>query len=274
VPARRLPLAGLLGLVLAVGGVLLIAQRGRGVQWRALEPGLEFATLHGEPYCRRGSAAIAALRVDPRRYRLEVRHYSDEPEGQPLDVVEWRRRSGAIAAFNAGQYYPDYTYMGLLVSGGRVISSRRHPEYQAALVAEPARRGAEARVLDLSRERLEPGDWGEVAQSFMLFDRDGALRVRRGERVANRTVVGEDRHGRILVVTTEGGYRLWELAELLRDGPLGMRHAMSMDGGSEAKLCVSASDFHYASFGPWNGEDAPPAGAGAALPTVITVTPR
>jgi uncharacterized protein YigE (DUF2233 family) len=246
------------------------------VQWRSLEPGLDFGTLRGEPFCRRGSAAIAVLRVDPRRYRLNVQHSSTESGRQPLDVLEWRRRTDALAVVNAGQYYPDFSYMGLLVSGGRVVSPKRHPNYQAAFVAEPSRGKEAARVLDLSSERIDlrEGDWDEVAQSFMLFDRQGALRVRKTDRVANRTVVGEDPHGRVLVIVTVGGYKLWELAQLLQDGPLQISHAMCMDGGAESKLCVRTDRLTYASFGPWDGGNGTPAGAAVPLPSVITVSRR
>lgn len=272
----RVSLTALLLVIVAIAGAVVATQQVRGLRWRTLEPGLDFATLRGEPYCRRGSAAIAVLRVDPRRFRLNVRHYSLEST-EPLDVLEWRRRTEALAVVNAGQYYPDLSYMGLLVSGGRVVSSRRHPDYQAAFVAEPRRGRDAARVLDLADERneLREGEWGEVAQSFMLFDRKGALRVRKTDRVANRTILGEDPHGRVLVIVTEGGYKLWELAELLREGPLDVSHAMCMDGGAESKLAVRSDAFAYASFGPWDGSDAAePAGAGVPLPSVITVSKR
>jgi exopolysaccharide biosynthesis protein len=267
----------MLFVTLAVVVAVIATQRARGVQWRSLEPGLEFTTIRGEPFCRRGSADIAVLRMDPRRFRIGVRHYSSETGGEPLGILEWRRRSQALAVFNAGQYYPDLQYMGLLVSDGSVISRRRHPEYQAALVSEPVSGPADARVLDLTVDRIDLREpqWREVAQSFMLFDRNGELRVRKTDRVANRTIVGEDASGRVLVVTTEGGYKLWELAQLLQASALGLNHAMCMDGGAEAKLCVRAGQFSYASFGPWNGDDRASApGAGVLLPAVITVKRR
>ncbi|HEV2104854.1 MAG TPA: phosphodiester glycosidase family protein [Candidatus Eisenbacteria bacterium] len=207
----------------------------RALHWRELRPGLEFATLRGEPWCRRGSSAIALLRVDPARERVRVRHFSLEHPGGPLSVVEWQARTGADAVFNAGQYYPDWSYMGLLVSGGRVVSDRPHPGFLAALVADPRtlppdRAGPEpapdpaagaAAVLDLARTPLDPDSlrWREVAQSFMLLDDRGALRTRRSERVANRTLVAQDRRGRLVVLVTEGGYTLADLAELLRRAP-------------------------------------------------------
>ena len=88
-PFQRLPLLGLLILTIAVVGAVLVTQRVRGPQWRALEPGLEFTTIHGGPYCRRGSANIAVLRVDPRRFRIGVRHFSTGTGETPPGALDW-----------------------------------------------------------------------------------------------------------------------------------------------------------------------------------------
>lgn len=269
------PVARVSALVAVVVGAFLIGQRTGGPRWRELVPGVEFATLRGEPFCRSGSTTIAALRLDPARVRLRVRHYSGEPERRPLGIVEWQRRSGALATFNAGQYYGDYSYMGLLSGGGRLISRREHPTYRAALVAGPRDGGARARVIDLSRERLDADSlgWAEVAQSFMLFDRAGTVRVRNSDLVANRTAVAEDRRGRLVVLTSEGGYTLHDFAQLLQRSPLDLALAMAMDGGREAEMLVSAGSFRYASFGQWEPGGAPP-DPPVPLPAVITVEAR
>jgi hypothetical protein len=283
-PRPHLPVARTAAVLgLAVAAVLIVQHR-PGPRWRTLRPGAEFATFRGGAYCRSGSAEVAVLRLDPARVRLRVRHFSLLPADQPPGIVEWQHRTGAFAVFNAGQYYEDWSYMGLLVSDGRVVSDEMHPGYKAALVAAPARPdppapGAHpapaARVLDLEREPLDPHApaWREVAQSFMLFDHQGEVRVRKSERIANRTVVGEDRRGRLLVITSEGGYTLWDFALLLKSAPLDLSHAMCMDGGYEAELCIATAEFRYASFGHWDGgegpEDSP--GAHTPLPAVVTV---
>ena len=279
----RIPVGRLSALAAVVAGAFVLFTTTTGPRFREVKAGVEFATLRGDPYCRRGSSDIAVLRIDPRRVKIGVRHYSREPAGRPMSVVEWQRATGAVAVFNAGQYYPDYSYMGLLVSGGRTVSRRLHAKFQAALVASPhprrgekaADHGPMARVLDLQEESLDPRapGWKEVAQSFMLFDRLGTIRTRKSTQVANRTAVAEDRHGRIVVITSEGAYTVWEFATLLKDWPLQLTHAMSMDGGLEAELCVATEEFRYATFGHWpDGVETPDApGAQVRLPAVVTV---
>ncbi len=151
---RHVPVGRLAVIAALVVGAWAVGHRAGGLRWRALSPGVEFAMLRGEPFCRRGSSGVALLRLDPARVRLEVRHYTLEPDHMPLTIVEWLRRSGALAVFNAGQYYPDLSYMGLLVCDGRVVSDRIHPRFRAALVAVSGRRESAARA---DRRRLDEG---------------------------------------------------------------------------------------------------------------------
>jgi hypothetical protein len=274
VAARYIPVGRIAAALALAVGVWAIARGTGQPHWRTLAPGIEFALLRGEPFCRHGPTDVALLRVDPAHADLKVFHYAHEGQTLPLTALEWQRRLGALAVFNAGQYYPDLSYMGLLVSGGVVVSKRVHPGFHAALVAAPTQGRPAARVLDLENQSLDGalGEWREIAQSFMLFDERGRLRVRKTDLVANRTVVAQDRRGRLVVATSEGAYTLWEFAELLRRAPLGLALAMSMDGGQEAELCVSAGSFHYASFGHWSGTSDPQ--EAVPLPAVIAVTPR
>jgi uncharacterized protein YigE (DUF2233 family) len=264
-----------IAIALLAFSLLTMARRGSRPRWTTLREGVEFAMLRGDPYCRLGSSEIAVLRIDPARVRVRVLHYTRQPEHAPLSIVEWQRRTGALAVFNAGQYYPDLSYMGVLISDGEMVSARLHPGFKAALVASPSDGRRAARVLDLDREPLDlrAPAWRDVAQSFMLFDRDGHARIRKTDQVANRTVVGEDGAGRLVIVTSEGGYTLWDFSHLLQSATLGLTHAMAMDGGYEAELCVSSGPFHYASFGQWKGigDDADAPGARVPLPAVIAV---
>ena len=264
----------ILPFVVAIAGYALW-QNSRALHWRTLAPGIEFATLRGEPYCRMGSTAIGVLRCETTRIKLRVRHWSQLDVDRPPGLVDWQYRTRALAVFNAGQFYPDWAYMGLLVAGGDTISAKAHAGFQALLVGDHAGHGG-AQVIDLScvhADSLARG-WREVAQSFMLFDSSGA-RVRRSAHIARRTVVAEDAQGHLLVLVSEGGYTLAEFAELLMRSRLQITHALSMDGGLESELVIEEGTFRYASFGDWrDGRDPEAPGARAPLPAVITLEAR
>jgi hypothetical protein len=218
--------------------------------------------------------------VDPERFRFQVRHYVREDAEGPLTLWEWLDRAPALALFNAGQYYPDYSYMGLLVLGGRPVRSTLHHSFQAIFAAEPVDdRPPRARILDLVWDPFDPRRPGyrQLAQSFMLLDRSGSIRVQRTQNVANRTVVAEDYEGRIWVFVTQGGYTLWELGQLLQSSPFPILQAMSMDGGEEAQMVVRVGSFLYDSMGSWDPggmSGRPGPRSRRPLPTVIGILSR
>jgi hypothetical protein len=220
------------------------------------------------------------LIADPERVRFRVFHYRQEGDPHPPGIGEWVDRTGASALFNAGQYYPDYSYMGLLILDGRPVRTRLHPLFRALFVAEPlGASGPKARVLDLTLDPFESTSPGylQVAQSFMLLDRSGEIRVQKTANVANRTVVAEGTDGRIFVFVTRGGYTLWELGELLRSGPFPLRQAMSMDGGEESQLVVRVPGFQYdggETAVPGESAERPVPRWRRPLPTVIGIFPR
>ena len=270
----RVPIGRIAALLAVVVAGIVLARGTREPRFRGLARGVEFASLRGDRYCRQGSPEIAVVRLDPSQVGVHVHHYSLEAP-RPLDILEWQRRTGALTVVNAGQYYPDWSYMGFLVCGGRLVSSRPHPTFKAALVAGTEHGRRAARVLDLARDPVDPERpaWREVAQSFMLFDEGGTVRVKKTSQIAARTIVGEDHEHRLVVITTEGSYTLYDLALLLKGSPLRLTHAMSMDGGGEAQMCVRAGAFHYASFGHWE-PDASNQSLRAdlvPLPAVVTV---
>lgn len=260
-----------------------------GVAWRQLAPGLEFARWPiprydsgaGQGYCRMGEPYVAVLRIEPNRWRFEVLHYSlNGEDAEPLTIEKWREQTSASAVFNAGQYYPDFSYMGLLLNGDQEFGARLHPQWQALFVAEPGHKSARrARVIDLKYDRFRLGatPYTQIAQSFMLFDQSGRKRVKKGDWVANRTAVAEDRRSRILVFTTEGGLTIWDFARLLQNSGLNLVKAMSMDGGYESELAVHTRDFDYVSYGQWETNDYGDLslpGIRMPLPAVIAAYPR
>lgn len=216
---------------------------------------------------------ILVLRVDPVFFGFRVFNFRAEGESQPIGVQEWMVKTGAIAVFNAGQYYPDWSYMGFLLSQGKTIKGKLHPLFQAMFVAEPVNKGFPlAGILDLSMDEFDPLAPGylEAAQSFMLLDRQGNIRVRNSKKMAKRTIVAEQTDGKILVILTKWACSLWELANWILEGPFAVRQAMSMDGGEEAQLAVRAGGFIY----PQELADIQQAQWEKPLPTVIGIFPR
>ena len=187
-------------------------------------------------------APLVAVDIDPDRYRFTVHYYQQEGFSDPLDIHQWQEQTGHDFVFNAGLFRENYAYLGLLYGNGRSLGSKRHPTWLGLFVAEPVEdRSRRARVLDLTfdtfDERQPP--YREVAQSLMLLDRTGKVRVRQTGKRAHQTLVAEQGNGHLLILKTTEVVSLHALGECLRDAFPSLRQVMAMDGGSSSDVAVS-----------------------------------
>jgi uncharacterized protein YigE (DUF2233 family) len=241
----------LLAASLAFAGMLMCqaSAEAAGPEWRELRPGLRFGLLDGSQYVRVGEPWVAVLEVDPARYSFKV--LAAEGGDSGFSAGQWRRQSKALAVVNAGQHTPEKKYLGLLMHQGKA-KSRLVTHLKALFLAEPQDKAMpQARVLDLRYTAFDPrqNPYQEAAQSLMLLDRLGEIRVRKSPKLAHRTAVAESESGRIVIIVTEGGYTLWEFAKFVSESGLKLHEVMSMDGGKEAQLDILVDGFRYRQYG-------------------------
>ena len=189
-------------------------------------------------------APLIAIEIDPNRYRFAVHYYQQDGLTDPLDIRQWQERTGHDLVFNAGLFRENYAYLGLLYGNGLSLGSKRHTSWQGLFVAEPAAdHSRRARVLDLTFDTFdeEQVPYREVAQSLMLLDRTGEIRVRQTGKRAHQTLVAEQDNGHLLVLKTTEVVSLHALGECLRDAFPSLRQVMAMDGGSSSDVAVSPS---------------------------------
>ena len=187
-------------------------------------------------------APLVAVDIDPDRYRFTVHYYQQEGFSDPLDIHQWQEQTGHDFVFNAGLFRENYAYLGLLYGNGRSLGSKRHPTWLGLFVAEPVEdRSRRARVLDLTFDTFDERQpsYREVAQSLMLLDRTGKVRVRQTGKRAHQTLVAEQGNGHLLILKTTEVVSLHALGECLRDAFPSLRQVMAMDGGSSSDVAVS-----------------------------------
>jgi uncharacterized protein YigE (DUF2233 family) len=189
-------------------------------------------------------APLVAVEIDPDRYRFSVHYYQEDGFSDPLDIRQWQEQTGHDLVFNAGLFRENYAYLGLLYGNGRSLGSKRHATWLGLFVAEPADdRSRRARVLDLSLDTFDEQrvPYREVAQSLMLLDRTGKVRVRQTGKRAHQTLVAEQSNGHLLVLKTTEVVSLYAIGECLRKAFPSLRQVMAMDGGSSSDIAVSPS---------------------------------
>ncbi len=246
-------------------------------QWDTLQEGLVITIWQPNSACQ-DVPPLLMVSIDPERFRFAVYQYQDEGLPSPLTIQEWQQHTGMPLLFNAGLFREDFSYLGLLVKGGRLLAGKRHHAWQGLFVAEPVEPGVrKARVLDLAVDPFheEHPVYREAAQSLMLFDRTGKPRVRVSAKRAYQTVVAEDAEGRILVIRPTDVVSLYGLAQCLRTGIPSLRHAMAMDGGSSSDLLLSSDLIRRAGGSlPWQPHVDGTATRHIPLPAVIGVAHR
>ena len=250
------------------------------VPWERLTAGIQVTYWNPAEVCPQVPAMLI-LQIDPERFRFSIHYFRDERLPAPLSIHEWQQRTDAYLVFNAGLFREDYSYLGLLLKEGRSLGGKKHHSWQGLFAAEPIdSKLKKARVLDLAFEGFteDAPAYREAAQSLMLIDRTGKLRVRDSGKRAYQTIVAEDDRGAILIVKTADLVSLHDLAECLHQQMPSIQQAMAMDGGSSSDIIASPDLLRAApdatvptGWRPWLDGNK---GVHIGLPAVIGISPR
>lgn len=248
--------------------------------WDPVAEGLSVTLWTPQAPCQNVPPLIA-FDIDPARYRFSVHHYQREGLSVPPDIHQWQKQTGHDLVFNAGLFREDYSYLGLLYANGHPIGSKRHATWMGLFVAEPVSSAArQARVLDLAVDAFEERQpaYQEAAQSLMLLDRTGKVRVRQTGKRAQQTILGELGNGHMLLLKSTDVVSLHAVGQCIRDAFPAVRQAMAMDGGSSSDVALSAAIRQTTSPAsgphPWLPLLGDGSTAHIGLPAVIGISPR
>ncbi len=212
--------------------------------WQTIGPGFEVADL---PALANGKEVdhIYLARIDPAQFRFVVRNGSDGDK----DLDRWMAQLGAALVVN-GSYFsrfggPDTPFL----TDGTLLGPKDYDAKAGAFVASPMFTG----IRNLAHE-----DWTTAFQgadnamvSYPLLVRDGTSGVAHPSRwLANRSFVGQDGAGRIIIgTTTDAFFSLDRLARFLLDAPLGLTMALNLDGGPVACQGISLNGYERKTYG-------------------------
>jgi hypothetical protein len=216
-------------------------------EWRLVAKGFEVAEL--PVFAERSMVdQILLARIDPALYRFQVHN---APAGN-RDLGNWMKETGAVLVINGSYYASRGTPDTPIMSQGRLLGVREYTSRHGAFVAS----ASSAAVVDLSQQ-----DWRKafavatdaLVSYPLLIAADGTTRVKGDARwLANRSFIGQDEAGRIVVgTTTDAFFSLERLAAFLQRAALGLKLALNLDGGPVACQGISIGDFHRDFCGQW-----------------------
>lgn len=221
--------------------------------WQALAPGLDVRSYQ-PPDNPMGQLRV--VRIDPNRYEFRAHYRPDAP----LYLAGWRDElPGAVAFINANFFSPDNTILGLLVADGAVFGQSYRDRGGTFLV-----QNGQPRIRSNIAEPYAGEPIEQAVQAFPMLVLNGQATFFQRDRIARRTIVAQDRQGRILfMVTPLVGLPLADLSAWLTTTDMNIIHALNLDGGGSTLLFAAAPDGRserLTSFDP--------------VPAVLAVYPR
>jgi hypothetical protein len=216
------------------------------LEWRMIRDGFEAGELAA---IADGSEVdrIFLARIDAAKFRFEVRN---EASGD-FNLDTWMNRLGAAAIINGSYFSHKGTPATPVLSAGMPLGPSAYDARAGAFVASAAFTG----IRDLAQQSWQDAFKGarDAMVSYpLLVSEDGASRVVASQWLANRSFVGQDQDGNIILGTTaDGFFTLDRLAAFLRQAPLGLKLALNLDGGPIACQGISLDGFERRVCGKW-----------------------
>lgn len=228
--------------------------------WQSIRTGLEQRTIRRFAEKGKQIEQLYLLRVDPTYYRFDIAY---QPKN-PLTLAEWQAETGALIILNGGYYRQEgetFIPTGLTIINGQPLGVSYADFAGMFTVTE---NGPQLRWL--AQAPYNPAESIMAAlQSFPLLVKPGgelgfSEQYEDGVK-ARRTVIGQDRAGRILLlVAAQGDFTLHQLSLYLSNSDLGLDIALNLDGGASSGLLLADSAQGVTAL--------------SRLPIVITVYPR
>jgi len=213
--------------------------------WQPLQPGVELRQVNvetGAPSAASETNAperLTVVRLDPAVVRFRV-HYDP---AIPLTVSEWAEKLRPLLIVNGGYFTPENETVGLLIGDGRAWGAS-YGDF-AGMFAVTVE--GEASVRWFGDRPYDPDEpLQEAVQSFPVLVKPGGVMGFPANaddgRPARRTVVAQDRLGRILLIAAPRGYlSLHELACFLAASDLDLDVALNLDGGFSTGLWLNTN---------------------------------
>jgi uncharacterized protein YigE (DUF2233 family) len=209
----------------------------QGEGWSPLQRGLERRVIQIKNDQGQLLETLHIWRLDQNDFRLDVAF-----SGTPKSLETWQQQTNAAMVVNGGYFSimsEVYTADGLTVLNGKATG---HSFTSGGMVAVNEH-GAQLRWL--AQKPYDPGESLQAAlQSFpMLVTPGGGLGfgAEREDHVsARRTVIAQDKQGRILfIVAPDGTFTLHGLSAYLSASDLDLDMALNLDGGGSTGLMTA-----------------------------------
>ena len=205
--------------------------------WSLIQPGLERRVMDIYNNQNQLVESLHIWRLDQKSFRMDVAY-----DSAPKSLDTWQRETNAAMVVNGGYYsiadeiyFPD----GLTIVNGQATGRSFNRGGMLAIQED------RAELRWLAQEPYNPAESLRAAlQSFPVLVEPGSQLGFGAEREsharARRTVIAQDRAGRILLMVAPQGYfSLHQLSLYLTESDLSLDIAVNLDGGGSTGILVA-----------------------------------
>lgn len=182
--------------------------------------------------------SLYIYRLDQTQYRLDVAYHET-----PQSLEDWQQQTNALLIVNGGFFRVEnekYIPNGLTIINGQAMGSSYESFGGMLAISE---QGAQLRSLAQEPYYLGESLWAGLQSFPMLVKPGGELGfpVQFEDNLqARRTVIAQDREGRILfLVAPRGHFTLHQLSRYLTESDLNLDIALNLDGGPSTGIVVT-----------------------------------
>ena len=193
----------------------------------------------------RGSDARATLHSAVFVITAATLRVIDQPRAPRRDLAEVMTGSGALAGVNGGYFDPQGAPVGLLVSGGRVLSPLRKAKLLSGVLSA---RGNQIEIVRATHFRMGSKVQAAVQCGPLLVEDATPVAGLNATRPARRTFAALDGKGRV-ALGVSSALSLAQLARILSvtdaAGEMKIVRALNLDGGSSSAFWFAGHEKNF-----------------------------
>ncbi len=221
-----------------VGSIVLYGKASSSGPWSMLQPGLERQVIQIHDDQNQQAESLYVWRLDQSYFRMDVAYAQS-----PKSLQTWQEQTNAAMVINGGYFSIDnkrYSPNGLTIVNGEATGSSFEGFGGMLAIKQD-----QAELRSLVQQPYNPNEPLQAAlESFPILVRPGGNlgfgADREDNAKARRTVIGQDKNGRILfIVAPDAYFTLHELSVYLTDSDLNLDIAVNLDGGGSTGILVA-----------------------------------
>ncbi|MDX1387381.1 MAG: phosphodiester glycosidase family protein [bacterium] len=202
-------------------------------QFQQLIPGLEYGTW-----------SPPTLKINLHLLRIDLTQLQLIPiDGRQLGrtamtVKEMGRETGALAVINANFFNGLNKPLGLVLKEGKILNPFHPTRWWASFLTK----GAQAKILKaFEKTQIRGFENGiQAGPRLVVAGRSPKLK----EKSSPKSAIGIDAKGRVLLLVSQENVEINSFARILatplKEGGLGLKHALNLDGGSSTQFYLKA----------------------------------